>query len=232
VNVSEKKAKELFEKEGWQVIHCGAPDFLLIKRGKYKKTKNYKTTIEDVKFVEVKTTKDKLRPEQELWKLALEFIGVKYELKVIGKKHNVIASSKNELLCIVCGKHFTYKGTGRKPKYCKDCAYEIHKKQMRHNKEKYNKLGTTTLREFKYDNFWKEHKILQREKKKLQLEKRKCPRCGCEDIRFDKKKKHFFCFGCKFILEEKYNYIINTIGRNFERNVNYNRNPHPEQNDW
>jgi ribosomal protein S27E len=226
LNIIEKKAKELYEKEGWEVINKGAPDFLLIKRDKHRK-------IISVKFAEIKTIdtkkkyEDKLRYSQKIWKEALLFINADYNLFKLNI--NTEDKTKLEILCIVCGKYFIHTKRGKKPIYCKKCYEEVHKKQMRHNKDKYRKLGTTTLREFKYDDFWKEYDIIKKEKIKLKLEQRRCPVCESIDIRYDKDNENIYCFSCGFILEGKCEYIIDL--QNPDKKIG-NGNSFPEQNDW
>lgn len=52
MNWSERALKEKYESEGYDVIHTGIPDLILLKDGK-------------IEFVEVKTDKDKLREHQK-----------------------------------------------------------------------------------------------------------------------------------------------------------------------
>lgn len=75
VNNREKQVLEQYEKEGWETIRCGAPDFLFVK------VENRE--IKDFVFVEVKSKKSELTYPQEIWKQILEKIGAIYKVEVI-----------------------------------------------------------------------------------------------------------------------------------------------------
>jgi hypothetical protein len=64
-NSSDAVIRRKYERLGWRVVHQGAPDFLLLKRG------------EAPRFVEAKSRYDPLRPEQVFWVRALRSLGAK-----------------------------------------------------------------------------------------------------------------------------------------------------------
>jgi len=74
-NQREMQVMHQHEKEGWKPVRCGAPDWLFIKIEKGE--------IIDCKFVEVKSTIDKLTTEQHLWRKVLkDFLSAKYEVTI------------------------------------------------------------------------------------------------------------------------------------------------------
>jgi hypothetical protein len=74
VNDSEVAARVRYEGDGWEVLHTGAPDFLL-RRLRADGTYEYA-------FSEVKREDDEMSPEQEVWREALEAHGANFILVV------------------------------------------------------------------------------------------------------------------------------------------------------
>lgn len=68
---AEETVRAKYERAGWTVVHGGAPDFLLLKDGWFPR------------FVEVKANRNRLQPNQQLWRLALRRFGAVYELERI-----------------------------------------------------------------------------------------------------------------------------------------------------
>ena len=78
MNKFEKKMKKEFEKRGWEVLHSGWPDFLLIKRNDAGK-------VSEIQALEVKSEKDRLRSNQQKMLYTLsEFIPVRLVREGIG----------------------------------------------------------------------------------------------------------------------------------------------------
>lgn len=76
VNSREQQVIHEYEKKGYKPVRCGSPDFIFIK------TKDKK--IIDFIFVEVKSSIDKLKPEQHIWKKILkDILHCKYSVKII-----------------------------------------------------------------------------------------------------------------------------------------------------
>lgn len=70
MNKSERVVAENYESQGWEVVRGGAPDFLFIKR--------IDGLITEVETVEVKTDKDKLKPNQQIWAEVLRSHGIPF----------------------------------------------------------------------------------------------------------------------------------------------------------
>ena len=71
MNKFENKVREDFEREGWEVLTSGWPDFLLVKRDSAGKTK-------EIQALEVKSKKDDLRSNQkEMLYVLSDFIPVR-----------------------------------------------------------------------------------------------------------------------------------------------------------
>lgn len=75
MNIREHSVAKKYEKEGYKVLHEGAPDFLLFK------TENGKIT--NIKFIEVKRQGAKMTYEQKLWRDALKALGANFSVEEI-----------------------------------------------------------------------------------------------------------------------------------------------------
>jgi len=82
MNESERLVKEKYERQGWNVLEHGAPDFLI-----YKNDQDGKIT--EVQFVEAKTTGGArhLEKHQMAWKKAVEAIGIKYTVEKVWQNY-------------------------------------------------------------------------------------------------------------------------------------------------
>ena len=81
MNQNENKIKKLYEQLGFEVIPRGAPDFLIFRR-------DGNGVMRDIEFIEVKRDiHDRLKPDQELWKEALETLFCEY--KVLSSTENL-----------------------------------------------------------------------------------------------------------------------------------------------
>lgn len=76
MNYRELAAVERYKKDGWSVLHEGAPDLLLVRLDAAKR-------IAAVKFREVKSPADELTYAQKVWRDALRFLGAECETEVI-----------------------------------------------------------------------------------------------------------------------------------------------------
>lgn len=77
-----------------------------------------------------------------------------------------------ELTCEMCGEAFLYLQTGSMlPKFCADCAK--HRQFLRNKKQHANYLGTTRLSPSFSGDFEKEREIIEKERKKLKLWRKK-----------------------------------------------------------
>jgi len=70
MNLREHAIAEKYKKEGYAVLHEGAPDFLLVK--------NTSNKITEVRFVEVKAARRKLTYSQKIWRDAIKFLSAEY----------------------------------------------------------------------------------------------------------------------------------------------------------
>jgi predicted Holliday junction resolvase-like endonuclease len=75
MNLREHAIAERYKKQGFAVLHDGAPDFLLVKNADGK--------IIDVEFVEVKARGARLTYSQKVWRDAIKFLGAKWKLEEI-----------------------------------------------------------------------------------------------------------------------------------------------------
>jgi len=74
----EDVARSFYEKQGWEVFHAGAPDFLLRRKVDAETT--------EFAFAEVKSTNDELRHSQRVWCAALIVLGARVDLaRVTGR---------------------------------------------------------------------------------------------------------------------------------------------------
>jgi hypothetical protein len=80
MNDAEWRVKEKYEKEGYVVVHIGAPDFLCFK---YNKNLGSMT---DIIFVEVKD-KNHLTKSQWAWRIALETANLEYRVENPHDRH-------------------------------------------------------------------------------------------------------------------------------------------------
>ena len=212
MNEVEVKERKRLEREGWEVYHRGSPDFLLVKRNKYGR-------INKVKFVEVKTKDEttgyvnKLSYEQKIWKHALEFLDVDYELVIVH-----IVQDLYNCMCIICGKSIEYSGRGRRPRFCKVCAVERNRKKSAIRQARKRSLGSSKLNEFKYDDLFRERDAIERELKRFHLYNIICKECGCTQFEYDAKRSEYICKKCGAVYENayytevnksKYKYVIN-----------------------
>lgn len=98
VNQNEERIKKLYEQVGLTVINKGAPDFLIFQRDQHGH-------MENIKFVEVKRdVSDKLKPEQELWREALETLFCDYRL--ITPRGKLVETEYAKLTCRLCKKEY------------------------------------------------------------------------------------------------------------------------------
>jgi len=80
-NATERIAKEAYEREGWNVVHFGAPDFLLWRRTPRGRM--------EVAFAEVKVAGGELSPSQMVWLAALDGLRARVEIARVSHHGNI-----------------------------------------------------------------------------------------------------------------------------------------------
>jgi len=70
------------------------------------------------------------------------------------------------MLCLYCGKEVEYKGVGRPPKYCSECAYLVDKIKKRIRIRRERSLGTSDFLSHRKKDIIEEYDEIQKELKR------------------------------------------------------------------
>jgi len=184
VNNIEQYVKNALQKEGWNVMQKGYPDFLCYK------TINNKLTIQ---FIEVKSGRDRLTVDQRKMKEILEKVGIKVSVYYIEES----AIKSVDFTCSRCGRNIP-----NNTKYCGECN-DITRKERdaEYHRRKRAEGG--------YD-IYKEHKTEQSSKNKEYLKTWILDenRCECskkkQNIAYDFEHGDAVCNDCGLIVGRLY----------------------------
>lgn len=77
MNQRERRIKQQLESDGYRVLRGGAPDFMALKP-----TADGSIDLSQCKGVEVKSRRDKLTYEQEVFRKILIQAGIPYEVRI------------------------------------------------------------------------------------------------------------------------------------------------------
>jgi hypothetical protein len=180
VNKSEQYVKNALQKEGWNVMHKGYPDFLCYKiiDNKLK-----------IQFIEVKSGNSRLTTDQRKMKEILEKVGLLVSIYCIDEQ----AIKSVNFSCDRCGRNIP-----NNTKYCSECRDVVKKEQTRESSKEKRTQGFYDL-----ENSKEEPKL----RKTWILDEKRCD-CSKEqqNIEYDFKHGDAICKGCGLIIGKLYEY--------------------------